>query len=70
MFQLNYTAHVHCVEDFKTYLRELHLSQNWACFEHYLKIINYFEKWFDYLEANYLRKFKNGIQILVGPAFS
>ena len=34
-----------------------------------LKIINYFEKWFDYLEANSLRKFKNGIPILVGPAF-
>ena len=36
---------------------------------HDLKIINYFEKLFDHLEANSLRKFKNGIQILVGPAF-
>ena len=37
---------------------ELLLAQNWACFEHYLKKINSFEKWFDYLEANCPRKFK------------
>ena len=36
-------------------------TAHWACFEHYL--------WFDYLEANCLRKFQNGIQILEGPAF-
>ena len=48
---------------------ELHLTQKWACLEHYLKIIDYFENWFDYLEANCLRKFKNDIQILVGPVF-
>ena len=23
--------------------RELHQTKNWACFEHYLKIVNYFE---------------------------
>ena len=33
-----------------------------------IKIINYFEKWFDYFETICLRKLKNGIQILVGPA--
>ena len=67
MFQLNDTAH--CVEYILDLLYELHLTQNWVCFEHYIKIINYFEKWFDYLEANCLRKFKNDIQILLSLAF-
>ena len=28
-----------------------------------------FEKWFGYFEANCLRKFRNGTEIVVGPAF-
>ena len=37
----------------------------WALSQNY----QLFWKLFDYLEANCLRKFKSGIQILVGPAF-
>ena len=43
-----------CRVNFRPSWEELHLTQNWACFEKYLKIINYFENWFDYLEANCL----------------
>ena len=50
--------------NFRPYKEKLHLIHNWACFEHYFKIINFFEKW---ILENGLRKFKNGIQILVGP---